>query len=57
MKDWLEENPDGTKDSFERYFKALPADVRKVSNHSNFPFPPTLTRVACSHTRTVLLQL
>jgi hypothetical protein len=32
MKDWLEENPNGLKDAFEQYFKALPADVRKVSN-------------------------
>jgi hypothetical protein len=43
MKDWLEENPDGLKDAFEQYFKALPPDVRKVSNDSNFTFPLTLT--------------
>jgi hypothetical protein len=32
MKDWLEENPNGLKDAFEKYFKALPENVRKVSN-------------------------
>jgi hypothetical protein len=32
MKDWLEENPDGLKDMFELYFKALTMDVRKVRN-------------------------
>jgi hypothetical protein len=47
MKDWLGENPNGLKDAFEQYFKALPADVRKVSNHtgSNFPFSLALTLV------------
>jgi hypothetical protein len=30
MKDWLQENPGGSKDAFEHYFKALPADVKKV---------------------------
>ena len=39
MKDWLEENPNGTKDAFELFFKALPADARKASIHSNSPFP------------------
>jgi hypothetical protein len=39
MKEWLEENPNGSKDAFERYFKTLPADVSKVRNHSNCPFP------------------
>jgi hypothetical protein len=37
MKDWLEENPNGSKDSFDQYFKALPADVRKVSNNLSYP--------------------
>lgn len=32
MKDWLENNPNGMKDAFEQYFKALPADGRKASN-------------------------
>jgi hypothetical protein len=32
MKDWLEENPNGLKDAFEKYFKALPKNVKKVSN-------------------------
>ncbi len=32
MKDWIEENPNGLKDMFELYFKALPMNVRKVSN-------------------------
>jgi hypothetical protein len=45
MKDWLGENPNGLKDAFEQYFKALPADVRKVSNHSNFSFSLALTLV------------
>jgi hypothetical protein len=36
MKDWLEDNPNGLKDAFETYFKALPPEVRKVSN---FPSP------------------
>jgi hypothetical protein len=43
MKDWLQENPDGLKDAFEQYFKALPAEARKVSNRGSFPFP------ACSY--------
>jgi hypothetical protein len=30
MKDWLLENPNGLKGAFEEYFKALPADVKKV---------------------------
>ncbi len=45
MKDWLEENPNGLKEVFEQYFKTLPADARKVSNHRRFPFPPILTLV------------
>ena len=45
MKDWLEVNTNGTKDAFEQYFKALPTDVRKASNHSNFPFLLGLTLV------------
>jgi len=45
MKDWLVENATGTKDAFEQYFKTLPADVRKVSNHSNFPLSLALTLV------------
>jgi hypothetical protein len=31
MKDWLKGNPDGLKVDFEQHFKALPADIRKVS--------------------------
>jgi hypothetical protein len=42
MKDLLEENPNGLKDSFEQYFKMLPTHVRKVSNY-NFPIPLALT--------------
>ena len=38
MRDWLEENPNGLKDTFEQYFKSLPVDVRKVS-HSDLIFP------------------
>jgi hypothetical protein len=34
MKEWLEDNPNGLKHAFEEYFKALPADVRKVSDCS-----------------------
>jgi hypothetical protein len=49
MKDWLEENPNGLKDAFEQYFKALPPDVRKVSIHSNFTFAFVLTPV-CTQT-------
>jgi hypothetical protein len=47
MKDWLEENPSGSKEAFEQYFKALPADARKVSNRTGrrFPFPLFLTLV------------
>jgi hypothetical protein len=45
MKDWLEENPNGLKDAFERYFKALPVDARKVSNCSGFWFTPFLTLI------------
>jgi hypothetical protein len=30
MKDWLRENPNGSKVAFEKYFKALSADVKKV---------------------------
>jgi hypothetical protein len=32
MKDWLEENLNGLKDVFEKYFKAFSENVRKVSN-------------------------
>ena len=47
MKDWLEKNPNSLKDTFEQYFKALPPDTRKVSNHVCFPLPcvPTLVCV------------
>ena len=31
MKDWLEQNPNGLKDTFKEYFRALSADARKVS--------------------------
>jgi hypothetical protein len=30
MKDWLEQNPNGSKDGFESYFKALSPDEKKV---------------------------
>ncbi len=30
MKEWLQENPNGSKGAFEKYFKGLSADVRKV---------------------------
>lgn len=30
MKDWLLENPNGSKDAFEKHFKALPAGIKKV---------------------------
>ena len=43
MKDWLEKNPNGLKDTFEKYFKELPADVKNVGYCSNFPFPFALT--------------
>lgn len=43
MQDWLEENPNGLKDTFEKYFKALSENVRKVSSCSNSPFPFALT--------------
>ena len=43
MKEWLEENPNGSKDAFEQYFKALSASVRKVSSCSYSPFPVALT--------------
>ncbi len=39
MKDWLEENPNGSKDAFELYFKALPPDLRKVSDQYISSFP------------------
>jgi len=32
MKDWLEQNSNGSKDAFEKYFKALAPDVKKVCN-------------------------
>jgi hypothetical protein len=30
MKEWLDENPNGSKDAFETYFKALTPEVKKV---------------------------
>lgn len=39
MKNWLHENPNGSKDAFEKYFRALPADVKKVRDQ---PFPLSL---------------
>jgi hypothetical protein len=30
MKDWLQVNPNGSKEAFEKYFKALSADAKKV---------------------------
>jgi hypothetical protein len=30
MKDWLEQNPDGSKDAFDRHFKVLSQEDRKV---------------------------
>jgi hypothetical protein len=39
MKDWLEENPNGSKDAFELYFKDLTVDVRKVRNRYILSFP------------------
>ena len=47
MKDWLNDNPNGLKDAFEQYFKALPVDIRKVSNNSHFPFPLALVIMFC----------
>jgi hypothetical protein len=47
MKDWLNDNPNGLKDAFEQYFKALPPDIRNVSNHSRFPFPLALVIMFC----------
>jgi hypothetical protein len=38
MMDWLCENPNGSKDTFEKHFKALPADVKKVCNQSFLSF-------------------
>ena len=29
MKEWLDENPNGSKDAFETYFKALTPDIKK----------------------------
>ena len=34
MIDWLRENPNGSKDVFEKHLKALPADVKKVRDQS-----------------------
>jgi hypothetical protein len=44
MKDWLEDNPNGLKDAFEKYFKELPVDVRKVRkcSYSHILFTLTL---------------
>jgi hypothetical protein len=36
MKDWLDENPNGSKDAFEKYYKALDTDIKKVCDAS-FP--------------------
>ena len=36
MKDWLEANPYGLKEEFEKYFKMLPIDIRKVSDYIDF---------------------
>lgn len=30
MKEWLERNPNGSKDAFEKHFKALSQDEKKV---------------------------
>jgi hypothetical protein len=30
MKEWLEQNPNGSKDAFEKHFKALSQDEKKV---------------------------
>ena len=40
MTDWLHENPNSSKDAFEKHFKALPADLKKVHDQS---FPSLLT--------------
>ena len=39
MKEWLEQNPNGSKDAFEKYFKALTQDVKKVCDDTNDSFP------------------
>jgi len=39
MKDWLDENPSGSKDAFEKYFKALPMDIRSVSTATSYLLP------------------
>jgi hypothetical protein len=45
MKDWLEQNPNGSKNAFEEYFKALTPDVIKVCNiMNNFAATPLLMR-------------
>jgi hypothetical protein len=36
MTDWLRENPNGSKDVFEKHFKTLTTDVKKVCDQS-FP--------------------
>ena len=42
MKDWLNTNPNGSKDVFETYFKALPVPAKKVCDQY---FPSLLTLI------------
>jgi hypothetical protein len=44
MKEWLIENPNGSKDAFEKYFKAIPANIKKVCGDS---LPSILTLILC----------
>jgi hypothetical protein len=43
MKEWLLDNPNGSKDAFEKHFKAIPADVKKVCDL--LPFPSLLALI------------
>lgn len=58
MKDWLDQNLNGSKDTFEHYFKALPADITKVSSYCfTLIHRLTSTPFHSRYTRTVLLLL
>jgi hypothetical protein len=46
MKNWLKENPGGSKANFENYFKAMPPGQKKVlSPEYTWALPLTMTSV------------
>jgi hypothetical protein len=55
MKDWLEQNPGGSKDVFEKYFKALTEDAKKVGNNSLCSIVQLILFLCYRDTRILLL--